>query len=296
SIVSGYRSAPWVRRCLKPGSAPLEGADLVSGVSFPPANKRLGQNFLIDPNIVRKIVATADLSPEDTVLEIGPGRGALTEALSHAARRVIAVEIDPQLHGLLQNRQADWPNVQLVCEDALTYPLEAVPTGTIVVANLPYYISTPLLFRLLEHRHRFPRLVLMLQNEVADRLVAKAGSADYGVLSVMAQYAAHITKVFRVSAHCFRPRPEVGSAVVLLRVQKETLLSPQEEPIFAEVVKAAFAHRRKTLVNSLRDEGYKPQVVMAALADTEIAATARAETLTLGQFVQLAGRLDRRRL
>ena len=269
---------------------------MVSGVSFPPANKRFGQNFLIDPNIVRKIVATADLSPEDTVLEIGPGRGALTEALSHAARRVIAVEIDPQLHGLLQNRQADWPNVQLVCDDALTYPLEAVPTGTIVVANLPYYMSTPLLFRLLEHRHRFPRLVLMLQNEVADRLVAKAGSADYGVLSVMAQYAAHITKVFRVSAHCFRPRPEVGSAVVLLRVQKEILLSPQEEPIFAEVVKAAFAHRRKTLVNSLRDEGYKPQVVMAALVDTGIAATARAETLTLGQFVQLAGRLDRRRL
>ena len=162
---------------------------MVPGVSFPPAIKRLGQNFLIDPNIVRKIVATANLSPVDTVFEIGPGRGVLTEALSRAVRRVVAVEIDPQLHRLLQDRQSDWPNVQLVCADALTYPLESVSTGAIVVANLPYYLSTPLLFRLLEQRHRFPRLVLMLQNEVADRLVAKAGTADYGVLSVMAQYA-----------------------------------------------------------------------------------------------------------
>lgn len=267
---------------------------MVSGVSFPPANKRLGQNFLIDPNIVRKIVATAELSPEDTVLEIGPGRGALTEALSHAGGRVVALEIDPHLHRLLQERQVDWPNVEFVAADALTYPLETVSTGAIVVANLPYYISTPLLFRLLEHRNRFPRMVLMLQNEVADRLVAKAGSADYGVLSVMAQYAADITKAFRVSAQCFRPRPEVDSAVVLLRTKKQTL-PPQEESTFARLVKAAFAHRRKTLVNSLRDEGYQPQVVMTALADTGITATARAETLTLGQFMQLAGRLDRRR-
>lgn len=266
---------------------------MVPGVSFPPAIKRLGQNFLIDPNIVRKIVATANLSPADTVFEIGPGRGVLTEALSRAVRRVVAVEIDPQLHRLLQDRQADWPNVQLVCADALTYPLETVSTGAIVVANLPYYLSTPLLFRLLEQRHRFPRLVLMLQNEVADRLVAKAGTADYGVLSVMAQYAAEITKVFRVSAQCFRPRPEVGSAVVSLRTKKETVLSLQEESTFARLVKSAFAHRRKTLVNSLRDEGYTSQAVMRALTDTGITATARAEILTLEQFVQLTGRLGR---
>lgn len=266
---------------------------MVPGVSFPPAIKRLGQNFLIDPNIVRKIVATADLSPADTVFEIGPGRGVLTEALSRAVRRVVAVEIDPQLHRLLQDRQADWPNVQLVCADALTYPLETVSTGAIVVANLPYYLSTPLLFRLLEQRHRFPRLVLMLQNEVADRLVAKAGTADYGILSVMAQYAAEITKVFRVSAQCFRPRPEVGSAVVSLRTKKETVLSLEEESTFARLVKSAFAHRRKTLVNSLRDEGYTSSAVMRALTDTGITATARAETLTLEQFVHLTGQLGR---
>ena len=114
---------------------------------LPPPNKRLGQNFLIDPNIVRKIVALAELGPSDHVLEIGPGRGILTEALCHAAGRVTAVEVDPRLHAYLETRQAELPNVELVCEDALAYPVESLPIGTVVVANLPYYISTPLLFQ-----------------------------------------------------------------------------------------------------------------------------------------------------
>jgi 16S rRNA (adenine1518-N6/adenine1519-N6)-dimethyltransferase len=129
----------------------------VSISHFPPPNKRLGQHFLIDPNIVRKIVALADVSPSDHVLEIGPGRGILTEALCRVAGRVTAIEIDPRLHAYLTTRQAELPNVELVCEDALTYPFKSVPMGTVVVANLPYYISTPLLFQLLEQRSRFPR-------------------------------------------------------------------------------------------------------------------------------------------
>jgi 16S rRNA (adenine1518-N6/adenine1519-N6)-dimethyltransferase len=265
---------------------------VVSPPSFPPANKRLGQNFLIDPNIVRKIVATAELTPEQTVLEIGPGRGILTDALSRAAGKIVAVEIDPLLHRLLQERQTEWPNVKLVCEDALKFPLAELPTGTVVVANLPYYISTPLLFRLLDHRTRFPRLVLMLQDEVADRLVAKPGSADYGVLSVMVQYAAHITKAFNVSAQCFRPRPEVGSAVVLLRTKEQTVLRPEEEPAFAAFVKASFAHRRKTLVNSLRDEGYDHQLMAKTLSEMGMSPTIRAETLALDQFIALTERMN----
>jgi 16S rRNA (adenine1518-N6/adenine1519-N6)-dimethyltransferase len=253
----------------------------------PPPNKRLGQNFLIDPNIVRKIVALAELGLSDHVLEIGPGRGILTEALCHAAGRVTAVEVDPRLHGYLETRQAELPNVELICEDALVYPLESLPPGSIVVANLPYYISTPLLFRLLDQRCRFPRLVLMLQAEVADRLVAKPGGSDYGVLSVMAQYAADITKSFRVSAQCFRPRPEVASAVVLLRTNAETRLSQQEEVAFRALVKAAFAHRRKTLVNSLRDEGYELPRVAGTLQRLEIGPTRRAETLSVEDFVRL---------
>lgn len=255
---------------------------------LPPPNKRFGQNFLIDPNIVRKIVALAELRPGDHVLEIGPGRGILTEALSRTAGRVTAVEVDPRLHAYLETRQAKLANVALVCEDALAYPVESLPVGTVVVANLPYYISTPLLFRLLDQRVRFSRMVLMLQAEVADRLVAKPGGSDYGVLSVMAQYAADITKSFRVSAQCFRPRPEVASAVVLLRTKERTRLSPQEEDAFRSLVKAAFAHRRKTLVNSLRDEGYELHPVAETLQRLDIAPTRRAETLSVEDFLQLA--------
>lgn len=254
---------------------------------LPPANKRLGQNFLIDPNIVRKIVALAEVSQETHALEIGPGRGILTEALCKAAGQVTAVEIDPRLHAYIAGRQAEFPNLTLVLGDALTYSFEELPAGTVVVANLPYYISTPLLFRLLEHRDRIPRMVLMLQNEVADRLVAKPGTADYGVLSVMAQYAADITKAFRVSAQCFRPRPEVGSAVVLLRTKERRELSPDEESKFGALVKAAFAHRRKTLVNSLKDEGYDQVRIVGAIDHLNLPAAVRAEVLTLDQLIQL---------
>ena len=254
----------------------------------PPPNKRLGQNFLIDANIVRKIVALAELSPNDHVLEIGPGRGILTKALCQAAGRVTAVEVDPRLHAYLEARQAELPNVELICEDALAYPIESLPIGTVVVANLPYYLSTPLLFRLLDQRGLFPRMVLMLQDEVADRLVAKPGGSDYGVLSVMAQYAAEITKSFRVSAQCFRPRPEVASAVVLLRTRQRTKLSQQKEASFRTLVKAAFAHRRKTLVNSLRDEGHDLHSVAETLQRLDIAPTRRAETLSVEDFLRLA--------
>lgn len=253
----------------------------------PSAIKRLGQNFLIDPNIVRKIVSLATLGPNDSVLEIGPGRGILTEALCRAADAVTAIEVDPRLHTYLSERQADLPNLRLVLGDAMAYPLEDVPIGTVVVANLPYYLSTPLLFRLLGQRERFPRMVLMLQDEVADRLAAKPSTPAYGTLSVMAQYAADITKAFKVSPNCFRPRPEVGSAVVLLQARERRELAPEEEPRLAELVKSAFAHRRKTLVNSLKDEGCHQEVVLAALRHLALSSTARAEALSVDDFIRL---------
>lgn len=255
---------------------------------FPPPNKRLGQNFLIDPNIVRKIVALGELSFQDHVLEIGPGRGILTEALCQVAGRVTAVEIDSRLYAYLVSRQEKFPNVKLVYGDALTYPFDTLPVGTVVVANLPYYISTPLLFRMLDQRERFPRMVLMLQAEVADRLVAKPGGSGYGVLSVMAQYAADITKSFRVTAQCFRPKPEVTSAVILLRSKEQGRMNQQDEGGFRLLVKAAFAHRRKTLINSLRDEGYELQRVATTLQRLDITATRRAETLSVEDFLRLA--------
>lgn len=255
--------------------------------NLPAAIKRLGQNFLIDPNIVRKIVSVAALSPKDPVLEIGPGRGILTAALCQSGCHVTAIEIDPRLHSYLSEQQAGLPNLDLVLGDAMLYPIENLPKGTVVVANLPYYISTPLLFRLLGHRDRFPRLVLMLQDEVANRLIANPGTSDYGMLSVMAQYAADMTKAFKVSPNCFRPRPEVGSAVVQLRTKEDHELSPQDEPRFAAIVKGAFAHRRKTLVNSLRDEGYSQETVLEALRCLALSPTARAEVLSVGDFIGL---------
>jgi 16S rRNA (adenine1518-N6/adenine1519-N6)-dimethyltransferase len=254
----------------------------------PAAIKRLGQNFLIDPNIVRKIVSLAELGANDSALEIGPGRGILTAALCHAAGRVTAIEIDQRLHSYLSEQQTELPNLHLVLGDAMLYPIGSLPTGTVVVANLPYYISTPLLFRLLEQRDRFPRMVLMLQAEVADRLIAKPGTSDYGMLSVMAQYAADITKAFKVSPNCFRPRPEVDSAVVLLRTKERRELTLHEEQTFAALVKGSFAHRRKTLVNSLKDEGHQQERVLEALRNLALSLTVRAEALSVTNFIALA--------
>lgn len=253
----------------------------------PAAIKRLGQNFLIDPNIVRKIISVATLAPNDSVLEIGPGRGILTAALCQEACHVTAIEVDPRLHSYVSAQLADRPNLHLVLGDAMLYHIERLPLGTVVVANLPYYISTPLLFRLLEQRNRFPRMVLMLQEEVADRLVAQPHTPGYGLLSVMAQYAADITKAFKVSPNCFRPRPDVSSAVTLLRTKEGRELAYEEERTFAALVKGAFAHRRKTLVNSLKDEGYSPQTVLEALRHLALSPNARAETLSVTNFIAL---------
>lgn len=256
-----------------------------------PARKSLGQHFLIDPNIVRKIVALADVQPGETVFEIGPGRGILTEALCRVASRVIAVEVDPRLHAYLSKRQPAFPNLELACGDALTYPINDLPYGTVVVANLPYYVSTPLLFRLLEAGPRLSRMVLMLQAEVAARLVAQPGCREYGLLSVMAQAAAEVFEGFRVSAQCFRPRPEVASTVVSLRCRATALVSHEQQAKFHRIVKAAFAHRRKTLPNSLRDEGYEFQRVVNALHALRLPPTVRAETLSVEQFIELTCRV-----
>ncbi|WP_447973654.1 16S rRNA (adenine(1518)-N(6)/adenine(1519)-N(6))-dimethyltransferase RsmA [Nitrospira sp. Kam-Ns4a] len=253
--------------------------------------KRFGQHFLIDQNIVRKIVAAAALGSTDTVLEIGPGRGVLTKALCAAARRVIAVELDSKLGAYLAGALADCGNLELRIGDALTFPYETLPKGTVVVANLPYYVSTPLLFRLFEVRDRLDRLVLMLQMEVARRLVATPGSADYGVLSVLAQFFSTPALAFSVSRHCFRPKPAVESAVVTLTLRGRRPVSVRDEEAFIRTVRAAFAHRRKTIANSLRDEGWAPEAIRRALETAGVQPSRRAETLSLLEFAAVADAL-----
>jgi len=252
--------------------------------SFPPALKRLGQNFLIDPNIVRKIISLAALRPDDQVLEIGPGRGALTAGLCAQAGRVIAVEIDPQLLPSLQESLGHCRNLDLRIGDALEFPFHMLPPRTVVVANLPYYASTPLLFAMLDARAHLDRMVLMLQTEVALRLAAKPNGEDYGILSVLTQEAAEVDVAFRVSANCFRPRPTVGSAVVHLTIRSQEGFDRIRHEKFRRLVRASFAHRRKTLVNSLRDEGYPIDRVTSMIEAAGLPLQARAEMLTVDHY------------
>lgn len=255
---------------------------------LPRPRKRLGQHFLIDPNVVRKILKVAALNPEDVVFEIGPGRGALTHALCEHVDRVIAVEIDRLLVEYLAHTCVQRDNLELHHGDALKFPYDTLPAGTVVIANLPYYVSTPLVFRLLEERECIDRMVLMLQCEVAERMIATPGSRAYGLLSVVTQYLTKPRKAFVVPASCFRPIPQVDSAVVCLiaRPARQST-DPGFDDVFMKVVRGAFAHRRKTLINSCRDEGWAEPGLRRALEETNVDPRRRAETLTVKEFIAL---------
>lgn len=259
---------------------------MTNPTSPPPPLKRLGQNFLIDPNIVRKILHEAAILPHETVFEIGPGRGVLTKPLCSVASQVIAVEIDKKLATYLSST-CHQSNLDLHAGDALEFNYHSLPQGTVVVANLPYYVSTPLLFQLLAHRSRISRMVVMLQLEVAKRLAAKPGSRDYGSLSVLTQYCADSRVAFKVPASCFRPRPEVASAVVRLTMHPDAQENDAIDQHFMQTVRAAFAHRRKTLVNSFRDSGWPTSTIQDALAAVNIDPKRRAETIALQEFIAL---------
>jgi 16S rRNA (adenine1518-N6/adenine1519-N6)-dimethyltransferase len=253
--------------------------------------RSLGQHFLIDKNIVHKIVRLAELQPGETVLEIGPGRGILTEALLDSSGLVVAVELDAALCAHLRATLGRRSNFRLVEGDALTFDYAQVPSPFLVVANLPYYVSTPLLFRLLEDRRRIDRLVLMLQEEVVARLAAAPGGKDYGALSIAAQFYCEVRQAFRVPPTCFRPKPQVGSAVVVLTPLPKPRVSVADEAFFFRVVRAGFAHRRKALPNSLRDEGFEGAPTAAALEQAGIDPRRRAETLSIEEFAALSDAL-----
>jgi len=255
------------------------------------ARQPLGQNFLIDKNIVRKIVRSAQLQPGETVLEIGPGRGILTEALLEASGLVVAIELDAALCAHLRETFGARPNFRLIEGDAVTFDYAQVPSPFLVVANLPYYVSTPLLFRLLEQGPRVDRMVLMLQGEVAARLAAAPGGRDYGVLSVAAQFRCDVRVAFKVPASCFRPQPQVGSAVVALTPLGRPRVAVRDEGLFFKVVRGGFAHRRKSLPNSLRDEGFEAVRTAAALEAAGIDPRRRAETLSIAEFAALTDAL-----
>ncbi len=256
--------------------------------------KRLGQHFLCDPGVVRRIVDAAAPRGDATVLEIGPGLGALTDALAARAGRLVLVEIDRGLADRLEARYADAPHVQVVRGDVLELPLDALVDAreATVVGNLPYNVTTPILFRLLDLRARFPRAVVMVQREVAERLAARPGGKAWGVLPALLQTFAEIRVLFRVARGAFLPPPKVESAVVEIRWTAAPRVELGDPAVYRGVVRAAFNQRRKTLRNALAafvaTHGLDDAALHAAFARARIDPGARAERLTTADFAGLA--------
>jgi 16S rRNA (adenine1518-N6/adenine1519-N6)-dimethyltransferase len=258
--------------------------------------KSLGQNFLVDSNIIDKIIHCAAIKPDDSVLEIGPGRGALTEYLAGRAGRLVLVEYDHALAASLKERYADDPRVTVVDADILALDLAALlgdAVGWKVVANLPYNISTAVLFRLLEVRDRLARMILMLQKEVGDRLVAAPDCADYGVTTVLLGLWFDMRREFIVSPGCFKPSPKVDSAVLSFVPLPAARVTVGDEAVFRRVVKGAFAMRRKTLVNCLKAAELTTIDDLRRILDQcGIDGQRRGETLSLDEFAALSRRLS----
>jgi len=258
--------------------------------------KRFGQNFLIDPNVLERIMAAAQITEEDCVLEIGPGIGTMTQCLAERAREVVAVEIDANLIPVLKETLSAYSNVTVIQGDILKVDVNRIVqeknggNPIKVVANLPYYITTPILMGLFERHVPLKSIVIMVQKEVADRMQAGPGTKDYGALSLAVQYYAKPELVANVPPNCFIPRPAVGSAVVRLsRYEKPPVEAKDEEKLF-DVIRAAFNQRRKTLVNALGNAsglGISRKSVEMALEQMQLPATIRGEALTLEQFAEL---------
>lgn len=261
------------------------------------AKKKFGQNFLTDLSVLQGIVETAEITADDYVIEIGPGIGALTEQLARRAKRVLAFEIDPQMVAVLAETLQPYDNVTVVEQDILKVDLAqmiatefGVGARVKVVANLPYYITTPILMQLLRSNIAWDNIVVMMQREVADRLNAAVGTKAYGVLTLTVAYFAQATLAINVPATSFNPSPNVDSAVVKLTPHTPEIVVDQPERLFG-VIKGSFSHRRKSLWNNMvqtygKDAETKEKIT-AALAATDIAPSIRAERLDLTQFTQL---------
>ena len=257
--------------------------------------KKYGQNFIGDPALLERIATVCDWQPGDRALEIGPGAGTLTRAIAREAEEVLAVEIDRRLAPLLEETLADCANVHLVFTDALKADLDALMRDTLgwdgrykLIANLPYYITTPLIMHVLEDSENVSELVIMVQKEVGERLCAAPGSKAYGAVTVMVQYSATVARAFDVGRHAFVPAPEVDSTILHLIPYEKRPIQAQSDAVLRRVVKAAFSQRRKTLRNSLSSLGCDKALIKQALEAASIEDSRRAETLSVAEFVALA--------
>ena len=253
-------------------------------------SKKLGQNFLIDADIVRGIVDAADIRPGERVLEIGPGIGTLTQGLAEAGAEVTAVELDKKLPAVLAKTLEGYENVRIVQGDILKVNIPEIMGSEPfkVAANLPYYITTPIIMTLLERRLPISRLVTMVQKEVADRMVAEPGTKAYGALSVAVQYYTQPHVELDVPPRSFIPAPEVDSVVIVCDVREKPPVTVADEKLFFRVVRAAFGQRRKTLSNALKGAGFDKELIRTALPAAGIDGTRRGETLSLMEFAAIA--------
>jgi 16S rRNA (adenine1518-N6/adenine1519-N6)-dimethyltransferase len=251
--------------------------------------KKLGQSFLEDMNMIRKIASLAELSRDDTVVEIGAGLGFMTEELACQAGRVIALEIDPRLLDVLRGRFAGNPRVEIVAGDVLDYDFSASSPGERikVVGNIPYRISSPILFHLLAFRRSIASMVLMFQKELADRIMSPPGSKEYGIPSVILAMYAVTVRELTVPPTCFYPVPSVVSSVLKIVMRDRPCSEVKDEALFSRIVRTAFAKRRKTLWNNLRDAGLPEGLLREVLLKTGIESGRRAETLSVEEFGRL---------
>lgn len=262
--------------------------------------KKYGQNFLIDTHVLDKIISSAEITKEDVVLEIGPGIGTMTQYLACAAKKVIAVEIDKSLIPILEDTLGEYDNVRIINEDVLKLDLaklaqeenEGRPIK--VVANLPYYITTPIIMGLFEKHVPLESITVMIQKEVADRMQVGPGTKDYGALSLAVQYYAVPYIVANVPPNCFMPRPAVSSAVIKLTKRKEPAVLVEDEALMFRLIRASFNQRRKTLVNGLknsRELDFSKEEIQNAVEMLGKGANVRGEMLTLEEFAALANYL-----
>ena len=258
-------------------------------------NKKLGQNFLVDDKVLEEIIALYDLKKDEVVVEIGAGLGALTTRLAPRVRKVLAIEIDKALVGLLKDEIVKDKNVEVITQDVLLFDFPEVAKlygGKLkVLGNIPYSISAPLLFKLLEDKNSLYMAILMFQNEVADRIVANPGTKDYGVLSVFSQISAAVSKELLIPRYSFYPQPKVDSAVVRFVFSDSFIIGIKDERIFKSVVRASFAQRRKTLKNTLKNTlnlDIPFSDVLNAVKACGIDPERRGETLSLEDFKDLS--------
>ncbi len=262
--------------------------------------KKFGQNFLIDSHVLDKIIHAADINQEDFVLEIGPGIGTMTQYLCRYAREVAAVEIDKNLIPILNETLSDYQNVEIIHKDILKTDLihlvQQKNSGKPIkiVANLPYYITTPIIMGLFENHVPAHSITVMVQKEVADRMQAEPGSKDYGALSLAVQYYARPQLVANVPPNCFMPRPNVGSAVIRLTKHQAPPVSVEDESLMFRMIRASFNQRRKTLANGLNNAGNIPaskEQIQKSILSLGVPANIRGEALTLEQFAALSNRI-----